>query len=618
MLKFLQRKSGSVDSIIARAADLRAESDSSLRSRSSELRYRARCQEPLGKLAVDAFALVQVAAERTLGQSHYETQLRAGLHLVDGNIVEMETGQGKTLTATLPLYTYALVGKGCHLATSNDYLANRDAQTMRRIFELLGLSVGVITEEQSSTDRRSNYACDITYGTASQFGFDFLRDRLRKRANTEGRGEGGRRVAEYTAVHRELFYILADEADALLIDDASTPLIIGAEEGVTNSGSSCVGWAAKIASDARELEHYTYHLSDRHYELTDAGRAWARSQIVKYDLNPPSVLDAYDALEKAILVSREYHRDRQYIVRDGSVLLINNATGRLGVGREWQDGIHQAIQASEELSLTEPKTHAAKLTMQGLFLAYQHMGGMTGTAYSSSAEFRRVYKRKVVCIAPREQSQRRKLATRYFSSENAKWAAICEEIIEVRASGRPVLVGTRSIRKSHTLSAFLNAQGVDHTVLNAKVHEREAEIIANAGQHASVTIATNMAGRGTDIRLSDRVRELGGLHVILSEHNDSPRHDRQLLGRCGRQGEKGTFRQFVSLDDEILDLCYGARDAEKIRARKPVSNLAGALAQAQMRLERKRRKDRLARLYFEKRRLRSLLEMGNDPLLEVM
>lgn len=588
--------------------------DQQLRQRSASLRYRAAAAESLQRLLPEAFALVVEAADRTLGIRHYDVQLQGGVHLANRCVIEMETGQGKTLTATLPLYLHALRGHGAHLATSNDYLARRDAETMRPLFALLGLTCGVVVDGMTDAQRQQNYACDITYATAAELGFDFLRDRLKQRASSTSAASD----PQLQPVGRPLEFLLADEADALMIDEANTPMIIAAPSQISQQKQALYQWAAATAPLAIENQHFRYKLRQRAVELLPAGRQWMRQSLRDGALDgTSSILELYEKLERAITVHRDFHRDQHYIVRDDQIVLINEATGRLGEGRQWQDGIQQAIQAVEKLPISTPATHAAKLTIQGLFLSYHHLAGMTGTAVAAGSELRKIYKTRVIRIPPRHRSRRKALPAKYFAFEDDKLKAIVDEIIEIRSHGRPVLIGTRSVENSQRVSALLHQADVAHHVLNARQHDDEAQIIARAGNSGQVTVATSMAGRGTDIELTAEVIDRGGLHVILSEYHDSPRQDQQLWGRCGRQGQPGTYRQFLSLDDAILDQAYGDLVAADLRNNRH-GNQAAILAAAQQMLERRRQQNRMTALYHEKRRLRAIWEMGRDPLLDIM
>jgi preprotein translocase subunit SecA len=417
-------------------------------------------------------------------------------------------------------------------------------------------------------------------------------------------------------VMRDLFFVVVDEADAVLVDEADMPMVIGAPGRVTDRRQALYHWARSIAPRFTQDVHYRYDLRTRQVELTRQGRVLVRSLVHRSGMGNVSVLEQYERVETAILAQRDYHRDQQYVVRDDQVVLINEATGRLGEGRQWQDGIHQAIQAQERIKITAPQTHAAKITIQGLFLSYRHMAGMTGTAIAAANEFRKVYKMPVVRIPPQQPSQRQKLPTRYLPTEEEKWQAICAEVRDLAESGRPVLVGTRSVEKSVYLSSRLSKLGIPHQVLNAQESAAEAEIIAAAGTRGKVVVATGMAGRGTDIKLTEEVRHLGGLHVIMSELHDSPRMDNQLFGRCARQSDPGTHRQYLSPDDDILALGFGVQQARRLRSKRPPG--AGILYRAQKTLERRRKGNRIAALYQEKRKMRSIWEMGRDPLLDTV
>lgn len=586
-------------------------SDGQLLQESRRLQARARTGEKLTNLIPPAFALVREAAWRTHRLRHFEVQLLGGVHLAYGRVIEMETGQGKTLTATLPLYLHALAGQGTHLATSNDYLAQRDAETMGPLFGMLGLTCGYVQDQMLDQLRIQNYACDITYGTGTVFGFDFLKDRLKRRALKHD-------VACHQPVMaRGLHFLLADEADSLLIDDANTPMIIGAAAPLEPQRVRLFGWAVQVAPTAIEKEHYRYLPKEKQVELTAQGRSFVRKQLM--DLDPHgqySCLEAYSIIEKAILVRRNYHRDQQYIVRDGEVVLVNESTGRLGEGRQVQDGIHQLIQAYEGLKITPPNQHAARVTVQVFFLSYRHLAGMSGTVVSARSEFRRVYKKSVQRIATAKPSQRMEIPACYCPNVQQKWLAICNEIRQMRDVGRAVLVGTRSIDKSEQLSALLDQYGIPHQVLHARHHQTEAGIIAQAGQPAMVTVATGLAGRGTDIKLHDSVRQAGGLHVILTELHDSIRSDQQLIGRCARQGDPGSYRQFLCPDDQILTIAYGPERAQLIRRTTSHTRMPQVLRSAQHCIEQRQRTHRSAQLQAERRKLRTLVEMGLDPVLD--
>ena len=608
---------------------LQKESDAQLRKRSLSMRFRAKSGERLDKMLVEAFALVREAAVRTLEMRHFDVQMLGGMSLFYGSIAEMDTGEGKTLTATLPMYLRALPGKGAHLATVNDYLACRDADTMGPVYRLLGMTVGVIETPDTSDKRRSAYACDITYGTAKEFGFDFLRDRLllrrmgRQTADFLGEGSSERwDQSGEQPVQRGAYFALVDEADSVLIDEARTPLIIGSlGDKAREQVVATYQWAAEHAPKFEEDEHYDYDHDDKKAELTAVGRQFLRTIPQPELLRSVGLVDLYQYMERGIKVHRDYHLDRQYVVRDGEIVIVDEFTGRLAEGRKWRDGIHQAIEAKERVEVTVPTGQAARITVQDLFLRYRYLAGMTGTARTSAREFRKIYKMRVIAVPTNRPVLRRRLATRIFGTNDAKWEAIADEILELHLQGRPVLIGTRSIDKSEHLSKLLSQRGTPHQVLNANEVAKEAQIVALAGQAGKVTVATNMAGRGTDIKLGEGVPEAGGLHVIVTEMHDAARIDRQLCGRCGRQGDPGTFRYFLSLEDEILESGLGPKRAEKFkdlgaRTNGQVDQLARAFRKAQRKVERRHFRDRNVLLYHEKQRKKMQKEMGQDPYLD--
>lgn len=619
---------GVVPLIAAREPALKELSDYELRKESLSLQYRARSGESLDRLLVEAFALVREAGRRRLGMRHFDVQLLGGAAVHHRSIAEMQTGEGKTLTATLPMYLAALEGKGAHLATVNDYLARRDAEWMTPLYEALGMSVGIIQSQQPQSERRKAYACDVTYGTANEMGFDFLRDRLLKRRISEGYrdlfGEmlGGAAAGGEKPVQRELHYMLVDEADSILIDEARTPLIISALPGEDEKiATEAYRWAAEVEPKFEEDVHYEYEHKEKRVELTLDGRRLVR-ELAKPDAMHKLPLSAiYEYVERAIKVSREMFLDRHYVVRDGEIVIVDEFTGRLAEGRKWRAGIHQAVEAKQGVEVTFETSQAARITIQDLFLRYQRLTGMTGTASSSSRELRKIYKVHVVPIPTNRPPIRKKLPTRVFGTSESKWQAIVDDVVEQHRTGRPVLVGTRSIDKSELLAEMLKQRGLETTILNARHVAQEAEIVAEAGKQGKITVATNMAGRGTDIKLGEGVEELGGLHVVCTELHESQRIDRQLIGRCGRQGDPGTYRQFLALDDEILLMGFGPKRANKLKSlgeRQPgeLSGYEKLFYQAQRRVEKRHFRDRKIMLYFEKERQKMQRAMSQDPYLD--
>ncbi|MCE5268743.1 MAG: translocase [Planctomycetaceae bacterium] len=625
----LRRWAALVPKIADQEPALKALTDEQLRKRSLSLRYRAKSGEPLANLLVEGFALVREAGRRTLNMRHFDVQILGGIAVFHRSIVEMQTGEGKTLTATLPMYLHALMGRGCHLATVNDYLARRDADWMQPIYQLLGMSVGVVETQMSQPQRRKSYACDITYGTAKEFGFDFLRDRLLLRRISEGQTDllggmlgQGHSGGDEKPVQRDPYFALVDEADSILIDEARTPLIISAlptEE--EKLAVECYRWAASVIHEFVEDDDYEYDHEKKTAELTREGRQKVRLLDKPPALDTVGMVNIYQYIERAILVDREYHHDRQYVVRDGEIVIVDEFTGRLSEGRKWRDGIHQAVEAKQGVEVTVATGQAARITVQDFFLRYEHLAGMTGTAMGSAGELRRIYRCNVLPIPTNRPAIRKRLPDMVFGTAAAKWTAIVEEIRLAHDAGRPVLIGTRSIDKSEELSRLLDAAGIEHFVLNANHIATEAEIVAGAGRQGIVTVSTNMAGRGTDIKLGDGVHDLGGLHVICTEMHDSSRIDRQLIGRCGRQGDPGTFRQYLGLDDDLLLAGLGPDKSRKLKERGersegPYQRLARLFTKAQRKVERRHFRQRKALMYFEKERKKAQRQMGQDPYLD--
>ncbi len=625
----LTRWASLLPKIAALEPELQKLDDHQLRKRSLSLRYRAKSGEPLARLLVEGYALVREAGRRALGMRHFDVQLLGGIAIFHRSIVEMQTGEGKTLTATLPLYLHALMGRGAQLATVNDYLARRDAEWMRPLYKLLGMSVGIIETQMPQNERRKAYACDITYGTAKEFGFDFLRDRLLLRRISEGQTDllGGMLGKDHAAVNEkpvqgDPYFALVDEADSILIDEARTPLIISAlptEE--EKLAVECYKWSTSVIHEFVEDEDYEYDHEKKKADLTREGRQKVRLMSKPPELDTVGMVNIYQYIERAIIVDREYHLDRQYVVRDGEIVIVDEFTGRLSEGRKWRDGIHQAVEAKQGVEVTVATGQAARITVQDFFLRYEHLAGMTGTALGSARELRRIYRCHVLPIPTNRPAIRRQLPDRVFGDADAKWAAIVEEVCQEHATGRPVLIGTRSIDKSEILSKLLSAAKIEHKILNANHVAEEADIVARAGLHGKVTVSTNMAGRGTDIKLGEGVHDLGGLHVICTEMHDSSRIDRQLIGRCGRQGDPGTYRQYLALDDDLLLAGLGPEKSIKYKelgeeSSGPFEHLARLFRKAQRIVEKRHFRQRKAMMYFEKERKKTQREMGQDPYLD--
>jgi preprotein translocase subunit SecA len=623
-----QRWRAAVERAGALESPLLALTASELRKQSLDLRWRAKEREPLRHLLPEAFALVREAARRVLGMRHYDVQLLAGCTLHDGCIAEMETGEGKTLMATAPAYLNALTGQGVHVVTVNDYLASRDADLMRPVYECLGLTVGCIHNQQPPEDRRQAYACDITYGTANEFAFDFLRDRLNGQSGTVKEQLGsllfGSQDTEALSIQRGQHYAIVDEADSVLIDEARTPLIIcGAAAEEDPEVVAAYLWAAQAAPQIAEDRDYKYDRDTKQVELTPAGRWRVRNLPSPRELHAVAMDEIFEYVERAVKVLRDYQRDRQYVVRDGEVLIVDEFTGRILPGRKWRDGMHQAIEAREGVPVTAATNQAARTTIQNYFLRYEKLSGMTGTAWSARSELRSIYKLRPVRIPTNKPRRRQHLPDQVFATDAQKWQAVAAEVARLHARGQPVLIGTRSIDRSERLSQLLDQQQIPHAVLNAKQHAQEAEIIARAGQRGAVTIATNMAGRGVDIQLEPEVTELGGLSVLGTERHDSARIDRQLEGRCGRQGDPGVAQFWLSLEDELLE-AFGPRTLRWLKTLR--SGLGGAVEgrlnhlrslfrRAQSKIERRHYRDRARLMQYEKHRNEMQEKMGLDPYL---
>jgi preprotein translocase subunit SecA len=609
--------------------ELKELSDAELRKRSLSLRYRAKSREPLTQIMPEAYALVREAAVRTIGQRHFDVQILGGIALHHRTVAEMQTGEGKTITATLPLYLAALTGHGVHLATVNDYLAERDADWMGPIYRLLGLTVGVVLTPMNTPQRREAYACDITYGTAKEFGFDFLRDRLLLRRTAEGQSDLMAHMLGHHSdssgdkpVQRPPHFAIVDEADSVLIDEARTPLIISALPTEDEKAEvELYQWSAAAVKQFEEEEHYTYDHEKKTAELNAAGRRLVRNLPRTPALQSVGMLRLYDFIERALRAERAFFLDRHYVVRKGEIVIVDEFTGRMSEGRKWRDGLHQAIEAKEGVEVTISTGHAARVTIQDYFLRYPHLAGMTGTASNSARELHKIYKLRVIPIPTNRPPIRERLPDRIFGTAEAKYDAIVEEVKRIHDDGRPLLIGTRSIDKSELLSQLMKAAGIPHQVLNARQVAAEADIIAHAGERGHVTVSTNMAGRGTDIRLGEGIAEAGGLHVILTEMHDAARIDRQLAGRCGRQGDPGTYCQFLALDDDILLSGLGPDKSEHLielgkRSSGPFDGLARRFRKSQRIIERRHFRDRRALMYHEKERKKIQKAMGQDPYLD--
>ncbi len=510
--------------------------DAHLAARTAAFRLRLEKGEPLDALLPEVFATVREASRRVLSMRHFDVQLIGGMVLHEGKIAEMRTGEGKTLVATLPIVLNALSGRGVHLVTVNDYLARRDAEWMGAVYRFLGLSVGVIVHGMDDAERQAAYRCDVTYGTNNEFGFDYLRDNMKFRVED--------------MVQRELHYAIVDEVDSILIDEARTPLIIS---GPAEESTDKYVRINSIAGFLKKDEDYKVDEKARSVILTEDSGIPKIERLLSVDnLYEPQNIEILHHVNQALKAHVLFHRDVDYMVKDGEVVIVDEFTGRLMPGRRWSDGLHQAVEAKEGVKVENENQTLATITFQNYFRMFEKLAGMTGTADTEAVEFKQIYKLDVVVVPTNQPMVREDLGDQIYRTEREKFNAVLEEIKVLHGEGRPVLVGTVSIEKSERVSGLLNRHGIPHNVLNAKHHEKEAQIIAEAGQPAKVTIATNMAGRGVDIKLGPGVVEKGGLHIIGTERHESRRVDNQLRGRAGRQGDPGSSRFYLSLEDDLL------------------------------------------------------------------
>ncbi len=536
--RYLKRKMATVQAINALEAEIEALTDDEIRDRISQFKKDVQEEgKSLDDILVPVFALVREASRRVLGMRHYDVQMLGGIVLHKGKISEMKTGEGKTLVATLPVVLNALSGKGVHVITVNDYLASRDAAWMSKLYSFLGLTTGVIVHGLNDEERKAAYAADITYGTNNEFGFDYLRDNMKF-------------YVEHL-VQRKHNYAIVDEVDSILIDEARTPLIIsGASEDSVGQYHTMDEVVRKLVQD----EHYTIDEKARSAMLTDAGVARCEELLNVENLFDPSHITYQHHILQALKAHSVFRRDIEYIVQDDQVVIVDEFTGRLMPGRRFSDGLHQALEAKEKVKIAAENQTLASITFQNYFRLYDKLSGMTGTADTEAVEFHEIYGLEVVSIPPNMPMVRKDYSDLIYRTRQEKFTAIVNSIEELHKAGQPVLVGTISIENSELIGQMLKKRNVPHSVLNAKHHEKEAEIVAQAGQAGKVTIATNMAGRGTDIVLGEGVKELGGLHILGTERHESRRIDNQLRGRAGRQGDPGSSRFYLSLEDDLMRL----------------------------------------------------------------
>lgn len=515
-------------------------SDSSLANKTNEFKARLAKGETLDDILPEAFAVIREASRRVLGMRHFDTQLIGGIILHRGNIAEMCTGEGKTLVATAPVYLNALEGKGVHVITVNDYLAKRDSEWMGQVYKFLGLSVGLIVHDLDFNQRKIAYNSDITYGTNNEFGFDYLRDNMVTSLDQ--------------MVQRPLHYCLIDEVDSILIDEARTPLIIS---GPGQKSTDAYYTVAKLVPQLKKEEDYTIDEKQKTVAPTEAGVAKMERLLHVENLYDAENLELNHLFVQALRAQTMMTRDKDYVVKDGEVVIVDEFTGRLMYGRRYSDGLHQAIEAKEGLEVQRESQTLATITFQNYFRMYDKLAGMTGTAKTEEQEFIKIYGLPVLQVPTNKPIQRKDLPDVIFKNKRGKYKAVVREVERRHATGQPMLIGTTSIEQSEELSHMLDQANIPHSVLNAKYHEREAAIVALAGQKGAVTIATNMAGRGTDISLGEGVAELGGLAIIGTERHESRRIDNQLRGRAGRQGDPGSSQFFLSLEDDLLRIFGG-------------------------------------------------------------
>jgi len=540
--RVLKKMTPLVDAINQWEAGLKALDDDALRARTGDFKTRLTNGEALDDLLPEAFALVREASVRTLGMRHFDCQLVGGMVLHAGKIAEMKTGEGKTLVATLPAYLNALTGRGVHIITVNDYLAGRDAEWMGQIYRFLGLEVGCIVHGLTDAERQAAYGADITYGTNNEFGFDYLRDNMK--------------FQQDGLVQRELHFAIVDEVDSILIDEARTPLIIS---GPAEKSTQLYYHVNGIIPGMKKETDFTIDEKARSVTLTEEGVAHAESLLKVENLYDPKNIDLLHHVQQALKAHTLFKRDVDYIVKNGEVIIVDEFTGRLMPGRRYSEGLHQALEAKENVRIENENQTLASITFQNYFRMYEKLAGMTGTADTEAAEFKKTYDLDVVVVPTNQPMLRKDYSDVIYKTRLEKFEAALEEIIECHEKGQPVLVGTISIDVSESFSKKLKKRGIPHTVLNAKNHEGEAEIIAQAGQKGAVTISTNMAGRGTDIVLGAGVTDLGGLHILGTERHESRRIDNQLRGRSGRQGDPGSSRFYLALEDDLLRIFGGER-----------------------------------------------------------
>lgn len=544
--KEIKRYRAIVDKINGYEEKMKNMSDSTLAGHTDKFKDRLASGETLDQILPEAFAVTREASRRVLGMRHFDVQLIGGMCLHEGKIAEMKTGEGKTLVATLPVYLNALTGRGVHMVTVNDYLARRDSEWMGHLYNFLGLSVGLIVHDMDFPERKYAYNCDVTFGTNNEYGFDYLRDNMV--------------VSVDQMVQRELHYAIVDEVDSILIDEARTPLIIS---GPGQKSTDTYAIMAKAVATLKEGVDYKVDEKAKTVAPSDEAVLKIEKIVGVKNLYAPENIEMSHCFTAALRARSLMFRDRDYVLKDGEVIIVDEFTGRIMPGRRYSDGLHQAIEAKEGVKIQRESQTLATITFQNYFRMYAKLSGMTGTAKTEEDEFLKIYKLPVIVVPTNRPVQRIDNPDVIYKTKRAKYKAVANAVEEIHATGRPVLIGTTSITQSEELSRLLQQRQVPHNVLNAKFHEKEAEIIKDAGQMNAVTIATNMAGRGTDIVLGEGVKELGGLAIIGTERHESRRIDNQLRGRAGRQGDPGSSRFYLSLEDDLLRL-FGAENISKV------------------------------------------------------
>ena len=571
----IKRIQSYVDAVNNLEKEIKALSDDQLKAKTPQLQDKLANGSTLEDILPEAFAVVREASWRTLEMRPFDVQIAGGVVLHEGKIAEMKTGEGKTLMATMPVYLNALTGKGVHVVTVNDYLARRDSEWMGKIYMFLGLSVGMIYHDIPEDERKTAYSADVLYGTNNEYGFDYLRDNMK--------------FSKEQMVQRDLNFAIVDEVDSILIDEARTPLIIS---GQAEESTDKYYKVNQIIPKLKKAEHYLIDEKAKTASLTDEGIAIMENLLNVENLYDPANIETLHCLNQAVKAHGLFKNEVDYVVKDGEVIIIDEFTGRMMAGRRYSDGLHQALEAKEGVKIENENQTLASITFQNYFRMYEKLAGMTGTADTEAEEFGSIYKLEVLVVPTNQPMIREDYPDVIYRTENEKFDAVIEEIKELYAMKRPVLVGTISIEKSELLSKKLKKSGIKHNVLNAKHHEKEAEIIAQAGQPGAVTIATNMAGRGTDIVLGEGIPELGGLHILGTERHESRRIDNQLRGRSGRQGDMGSSRFYLSLEDDLLRI-FGSDKISPLMARlgmedgQPIEHamVSKAVANAQKKVE---------------------------------